>query len=342
METGQGQEASSTDPREIVSSWMQVGAAWAGLRADAFLFHELPVVSRTRIRQKVQTGEALLNGHRFSTSTRLRAGDRIRMTWRGTPVPDAGPDFQVLYEDEDLMVVNKPAGIATHPMGRRQAGTVVQFARRRLEARIRASLERGDRSFYPTVVNRLDVQTSGIVILALTRGVHKQMQAMAAARVVRREYLALVEGRIREDEGLIDLPIGFDLASPVRLKMACRPDGKESRTRYEVAERLPAHTLVRVFPQTGRQHQIRVHFAAIGHPVAGDLLYKDESRFLAEQEQTRSPAGTVGAPRPAARHGLHARRVGFTHPVTGAELSVEAEIPGDFAAMIAAARTARL
>jgi len=317
---------------------MIVGAAWAGLRADAFLFHELPAVSRTRIRQKVQAGEAFLNGHRFSTSTRLRAGDRIRIEWRGTPDQGACPDLEILYEDGYLMAVNKPAGIATHPMGRRQAGTVVQFARRRLEARIRASLERGDRSFYPTVVNRLDVQTSGIVILALTRGVHKEMQAMAAARRVRREYLVLVEGLIREDEGLIDLPIGFDRSSRVRLKMACRPDGKESRTRYEVAERFAAHTLARVFPETGRQHQIRVHFAAIGHPVAGDLLYKDELRFLADQEQARSPASLAGAPRPAGRHGLHARRVIFTHPATGAELSIEAGVPGDFAAMVEAAR----
>jgi 23S rRNA pseudouridine1911/1915/1917 synthase len=320
---------------------MLVGAEWAGLRADAFLFHELPAVSRTRIRQKVQAGEAFLNGHRFSTSTRLRAGDRIRIAWRGMPQPGAGPDLDVLYEDEHLMVVNKPAGIATHPMGRRQAGTVVQSARRRLGGRIRASLERGDPSFYPTVVNRLDVQTSGIVILALTRGVHKQMQAMATARTVRREYLALVEGTIREDEGLIDLPIGPDPSSRVRVKMACRPDGKESRTRYEVAERFAAHTLVRVFPHTGRQHQIRVHFAAIGHPVAGDLLYKDESRFLADQERARSPERTEGAEQPAVRHGLHAQRVSFTHPVTAAELSIEAGVPADLLAMIEAARAER-
>jgi 23S rRNA pseudouridine1911/1915/1917 synthase len=315
MESGQRQE-------------LTVGLSWAGFRADVFLFHELPGVSRTRIRQKVQGGDALLNAHRFSTSTRLRTGDVVVVTWRGAPGPGGGPDLEVLYEDEHLLIVDKPAGVATHPAGGRQTATVVQFARRLLEGRIRASLERGDPSIYPTVVNRLDVHTSGIVVLALSRGVHRAMQAMAGAHRLEKEYIALVEGRVRDDQGLIDLPLGFSQSSAVRLKMACRPDGKESRTGYRVIERLPRHTLVRVFPQTGRQHQIRVHFAAIGHPVAGDLLYKDERLFLAAQEH----------PRLAARHALHAARVTFTHPSTAAVVDVQAGVPGDLAAMIEAAR----
>jgi 23S rRNA pseudouridine1911/1915/1917 synthase len=225
----------------------------------------------------------------------------------------------VLFEDDVLLAVDKPAGVASHPMGKHQTGTVVQFARRRFEAMIRESLQRGDPSFYPTLVNRLDVLSSGIVLVAKTRAVHKAMQALITRRLVAREYIALVEGSLGDEEGLIELPIGPDPTSRVRVKMACRSDGRRSTTRYTVIERLPRHTLVRVMPLTGRQHQIRVHFAALGHPVVGDLLYKDEAFFIAAQENS-----------PAPRHCLHARHARFTHPFTGAEVQIEAPIPADF------------
>ena len=273
---------------------LRVAAAQAGLRADVFVSRELPAVSRTRIRQKIQMGESLLNGHRYSTSTHLRAGDEISLPLRRLPEGGTAPQFLILFEDGQLLAVNKPAGVASHPMGKRQSGTVVQFARIRYAAMIRESLARGDMGFYPSLVNRLDVFTS--------------------------EYIALVEGRVENDEGVVDLPIGPDAASRVRLKKACRADGKESVTRYAVVERLPGHTLLRITPLTGRQHQIRVHLAAIGHPVLGDLLYKDESLFLAALEPGAAPP---------LRHWLHARRASFLHPVTGAPVVIEAPIPPD-------------
>ena len=299
---------------------LRVAAAQAGLRADVFVSRELPAVSRTRIRQKIQMGESLLNGHRYSTSTHLRAGDEISLPLRRLPEGGTAPQFLILFEDGQLLAVNKPAGVASHPMGKRQSGTVVQFARIRYAAMIRESLARGDMGFYPSLVNRLDVFTSGIVILALTGPVHKAMQAMVVQRLVAREYIALVEGRVENDEGVVDLPIGPDAASRVRLKKACRADGKESVTRDAVVERRPGHTLLRITPLTGRQHQIRVHLAAIGHPVLGDLLYKDESLFLAALEPGAAPP---------LRHWLHARRASFLHPVTGAPVVIEAPIPPD-------------
>jgi 23S rRNA pseudouridine1911/1915/1917 synthase len=314
-----------------VPSLLHVPPSRAGLRADVFLSRELPWLSRTRIRQKIQMGESLLNGRRYSTATRLRAGDEISVSWRGLPERGPVPDLEVLYEDGHLLAVSKPAGVASHPTGKRQSGTVVQFARLRYETLIRESLERGDMTFYPTLVNRLDVFTSGIVLLAMTRAVHKAMQALVTRRLISREYLALVEGTIRDQEGLIELPIGPDTASGVRLKMACRSDGKESATRYAVIERLPGHTLVRVTPLTGRQHQIRVHLAAIGHPVRGDLLYKDEVLFLAAQ----GPAALLPS-----RHCLHARSASFTHPVTGAPIVIEAPIPPDLDLIVKELRAA--
>ena len=315
MEANQGQEAAPP--------LLRVDETGAGLRADIYLFRELSLVSRTRVRQKVQTGEALLNGHRFSTATRLRAGDEVRIHWRSEPPPAAAPPLTVLYEDAYLLVVDKPAGMAVHPAGGRQSGTLVQAARERCRATIRARLEHGDSSFYPTLVNRLDAPTSGIVLLALTRPVHKALQAMNAARLIDKEYLALVEGLVPEEEGLIDLPIGPSRDSRVRLKMSCRTDGRESRTRFQVIRRFAAHTLLRAFPVTGRQHQLRVHFAATGHPVTGDLLYRDESLFLAA---LRSGAGA-----PPPRLCLHALRMTLAHPVTGRPLTVEAAIPEDLA-----------
>ena len=313
-----------------VPSILRVPSSQAGLRADVFVSRELPAVSRTRIRQKIQMGESLLNGHRYSTATRLRAGDEISIVCR-LPESGAAPQFPLLFEDGQLLAVNKPAGVASHPVGKRQSGTVVQFARLRYAAMIRESLERGDMGFYPTLVNRLDVLTSGIVILALTAPVHKAMQALVVQRLVSREYVALVEGRVEDEEGVIDFPIGPDATSRVRLKKACRTDGKASATRYAVTERLPGHTLLRVTPLTGRQHQIRIHLAAIGHPVLGDLLYKDESLFLAAQEPGAAPPS---------RHCLHARRASFTHPVNGAPIVIEAPIPPDLDLIIRTMRAA--
>jgi 23S rRNA pseudouridine1911/1915/1917 synthase len=337
MEYGLGQEGaglnrapfspdrSAGDPPDQAPapSLLSVPADRAGLRADAYLFRELPAVSRSRIRQKIQMGESLLNGRRYSTATRLRAGDEITVTWRGVPQRGPCPDLEVLFEDAHLLAVNKPAGVPSHPVGKHQSGTVVQFARQRLDPAIRESLERGDVSFYPSLVNRLDVFTSGIVLVAKTRAMHGAMQALVERRLIGREYIALVEGWMDDDEGVIDLPLGPDPMSGVRVKMAPRSDGRKSATRYVVIERLPGHTLVRVFPLSGRQHQIRVHFAALGHPVSGDLLYKDEALFVAELGKTS-----------VLRHCLHARRAGFTHPVTGAEVRIEAGVPADFQAIV--------
>jgi len=319
----------------LAPSVLQVPASRAGLRADVFLSREFPYLSRTRIRQKIQMGESLLNGRRYATATRLRAGDEISVSWRGLPEHGPVPDLEILHEDGHLLAVNKPAGVASHPMGRRQSGTVVQFARVRYQMSIRESLERGDGEFYPTLVNRLDVFTSGIVILATTRAVSKAMQDLVVRRLVSREYIALVEGALRDEEGIIELPIGSDMTSKVRLKMTCRSDGKESATRYAVIERFPGHTLLRVTPLTGRQHQIRVHMAAIGHPVRGDLLYRDEALFLAAQKTAGLTGGEASAAEPLpARHFLHARRASFIHPVTGALVSVEAPLPQDFGTIL--------
>jgi 23S rRNA pseudouridine1911/1915/1917 synthase len=247
-------------------------------------------------------------------------------------MPDCGPQpgLLILYEDDFLVAVNKPPGVATHPMGRTQSGTVIQSARQLYAPRIRESLNQGDCGFYPSLVNRLDTFTSGIVLIAKTRAALLSLQDLAARALISKEYIALVEGNVAPDEGRITLPIGRDLASTVRVKMAARPDGLPSVTAYRVRRRLPAHTLLSAFPLTGRQHQIRVHLAALGHPVWGDLLYKDERVFLRYQRN----AGVLDESLPA-RQCLHAERVTFTHPMTRALITISAPVPPDFLDIVA-------
>jgi 23S rRNA pseudouridine1911/1915/1917 synthase len=311
-------------------SRFHVDALHAGLRADVFLFGELPFLSRTRVKQKIQMGETRLNGKRSASSARLREGDEITLQWRGLPDREPAPSLEVVYEDEFVLAVNKPAGIASHPMGRIQSGTVIQFARQRDAEAIRARLLRGDSGFFPRLVNRLDVFTSGVVLIALTRETLISMQALLARGGVAKEYAALVDGIVAGEEGRIDIPLGADTASGVRVKMAPRAGGLPSVTEWRLRRRLPAHTLLSVFPLTGRQHQIRVHLAAIGHPVWGDLLYNNTRLFLRYQGN----GGVLDDSLPP-RQCLHAERVSFTHPVTGTGIAITAPIPADFLDIVA-------
>ena len=304
---------------------LQVPARRAGLRAVDFLALELPFLSRTRVRQKIQTGESLLNGRRYATSARVQEGDRISVLWRGKPARTLPRALTVLYEDEHLVAFDKPAGVASHPVGRIQTGTVIQLARMRHADEIHADLCRGGSEFYPCLVHRLDAQTSGVILVAKRRTALRALQALAAAGGMEKRYVAVVEGILEAASGRIDLPIGRDETSAIRLRMSARPDGKPAVTDYRVSRRLSRHTVVCAFPRTGRQHQVRVHLAAIGHPVCGDLLYEDEARFLQVLEGVVAPA----------RHLLHAESLTFMHPVTRRTVEVVSPIPSDFAEAMA-------
>ncbi len=325
-----------------VSATLRVPAERAGLRADVFFGLAFPFLSRTRIRQKIQQGEALLNGRRFATSARMRDGDEITIAWRG-PVPEGEPEVDAppvtLFEDEWLVAVTKPAGQASHPSGAIQTGTLIQQVRRHLRPATEARLAEGNREAWPVLVNRLDRFTSGIVLVARTTAALVAMQALRERALVERRYLAVVEGRMADDAGTIDAPIGPAARDPagarpgtaVGIRMAVRPDGLPSRTEYRVLERNIDHTVLRAMPRTGRQHQIRVHLASIGHPVVGDLIYRDEELFLRYWRNGCRLDESLPA-----RHLLHAERISFDHPFTGARLVIEAPVPEDFAMMLAA------
>ena len=225
--------------REIPApSRLTVGPEHCGLRAEAFLALALPGLSRTRIRQKVQGGESLLNGRRYATSARMKTGDVLTVFWRSAPIVEAAPRFVVLFEDDVIVALDKPAGVASHPAGRFRSGTVIQFVREQLAADVRASLSReGD--FFPSLVNRLDVFTSGVILAAKTRGVLRAMHDLAARGEIGKRYIALVEGRVERTEGRIDLPLGPDPASATSIRMAVMQKGLAAVTDYLVLRRMP-------------------------------------------------------------------------------------------------------
>jgi 23S rRNA pseudouridine1911/1915/1917 synthase len=218
-------------------------------------------------------------------------------------------DPEIAYEDEALVVLEKPPGLVVHPAGSHKGETLVDKI---------AGLSGGEGE-RPGIVHRLDKDTSGLMVVARSEAAHRELSRQIKAREATREYLALVEGRLDSRSGTIDAPLGRDRRR--RTRRAVRGAGeREARTHFEVLEALPADTFVRARLETGRTHQIRVHFAAIKHPVAGDPEY-----------------GTAG------RHGLerqflHAAHLEFEHPVSGKKMSFDSELPSDLASALRAAR----
>ncbi len=308
---------------------LRVSREHAGLRADAYLALHLPFLSRTRVKQKIQTGESLLNGRRYASSARLSEGDQIVVSWRKIPEINPEPDLTVLYEDDDIIAVDKPAGIAAHPSGRIQTGTAIQFIRSRLAGETAQRLQAGDASFYPNLINRLDRYTSGIVLAAKHRNALVAMHALAARGMIAKTYIVVVEGSIEGEAGRIELPIGQDTEGGIGVKMRVNPDGSACVTEYRVERRFGGHTLLAAFPLTGRQHQIRLHFASIGHPVWGDLIYKDESLFMRYLANGCKTDDTLPP-----RHLLHAERASFIHPMNGEKIEIVSSLPRDFLAIM--------
>ena len=293
----------------------QVSAADAGHRLDAFLAQRSGL-SRARIQRLIADEHVLLGGHPAKPSAPVGAGQQVRLI-----VPPAEPlrlrpeaiPLDILFEDEDLLVVNKPAGLVVHPGAGHTTGTLVHALLAHCQ-RLPGigGVER------PGIVHRLDRDTSGVMVVAKTDTAHQSLSAQFKARVVRKRYLALAHGQLARDSGTIEAAIGRRERDRKRMGVR-REGGREARTGYRVLRRLPEMTLVALRLETGRTHQIRVHLAHIGHPVVGDRVYGGRS-------ERRARAGVE----PAERQMLHAWRLGFRHPRTGAWLEFAAPPPADF------------
>jgi 23S rRNA pseudouridine1911/1915/1917 synthase len=291
-----------------------IGADDSGVRLDLALGRRAEMGSRTRVAGLILSGAVTVDGIQRAKSHLLSEGETVVVTLPDEPAVDLVPeslDIPVLYEDEWLLVVDKPAGMAVHPSHGHSSGTLVHGL-------LGHGLAGGE-GFRPGVVHRLDKDTTGLLVVAKSDEVHRRLVAMMRRRAVDRRYVALVHGNFAVESGTIEAPVGRD---PVRRKSMTVGGlaAREARTHFRVLERLDDFTLVEVRLETGRTHQVRVHFLAIGHPVAGDPTY------------ARRDVLGLG------RQFLHSYRLSFTHPMTGEELRIEAPLPADLTAALARLR----
>ena len=302
-----------------------------GQRLDAWLARQLPSLSRARLQGLIAEGHVLLDRARPRPSARLHAGQvavvDVPAPAPAEPQPEDIP-LAVVHEDAHLVVVNKPAGLVVHPGAGAAGGTLVNALLRHVR-----DLSGVGGVLRPGIVHRLDRGTSGLLVVAKDDETHRSLVRQFAGRTVEKEYLALVLGVPTRAAGEVDAPVGRD---PVhRQKMSVRaPRGREARTSWRAEERFDGAALLRVRIHTGRTHQIRVHLASIGHPVAGDAVYGG----------TRTPSSRRAAAREALvsleRPALHAARLAFTHPATGERLAFEAPLPPDLEAVLERLRAA--
>ena len=285
---------------------LRVPDAAAGTRLDRFL--AVPLGSRARAQALIDDGRVRVDGAVRPKRHLVSAGEAIEIddaeaAAEAASAPHEAP-FEVAYEDTHLLVVDKPAGVVVHPARGHWAGTLAQA----LEGRAAG----GEEPWRAGIVHRLDRDTSGLLVVAKNDSVHRDLKSLLAARRLRREYLALVDGHPPARTGTIDAPIGRHRRDR-KLMSIDSDEAREARTHFEIEQLLPAAALMRVVLDTGRTHQIRVHLAAIDHPVCGDPQYGTRGRY-----------GLT-------RQFLHATRLAFTHPVTGEEIDVSSPLPADLA-----------
>jgi 23S rRNA pseudouridine1911/1915/1917 synthase len=300
----------------------------AGQRLDRFLAARLAELSRTRIAELIESGHVRVNGLPSKPSHRVTAGDAIEIEILPRPPLEAAPEaipLDVLYEDDDVIVVNKPAGMTVHAGAGCARGTLVNALMHRY-----GTLSGVGGPLRPGIVHRLDKDTSGVLVVARNDRAHQRLAGQFLARTVEKTYLALLHGRLASDAGRITLPVARDLKLRTRMTTR-RREGRPALTDWRVVERLGAFTLVSARLHTGRTHQIRVHFAALGHPVVGDALYG----------APRAPrAGRTPLP-PLGRHFLHAERICFEHPARPGEfVEVSAPLPSELEAFLLQLRSA--
>jgi 23S rRNA pseudouridine1911/1915/1917 synthase len=323
----------STGAQRSVRS-LTVPEELTGVRIDQALARLIPELSRTEAHRLIDRGFVRVAGKPVSRSSlRLQSGDAIDVALESRPPrsslePERLP-LDIRYEDEHLAVLHKPAGLVMHPGAGRRRGTLVA----RLKARY------GDlpgASVRPGLVHRLDRDTSGLLVVALTPVALRRLQAQVAAREVERTYEALVWGEPRAAAGIIEVPIGRSRRDRTRMA-PLRDRGRPAVSEYRVVERFGLASRLEVALRTGRTHQIRVHLQFIGHPVVGDPTYGGRPRSLVALPASER-ARALRLLKAIDRQALHAFRLAFAHPVTGATLCFEAERPADLARCLAILR----
>ncbi len=301
-----------------MSETIELVAAEDGVRLDVALAAHPRIGSRAAAQRLIEAGLVSVDDRPQRKRHRLAAGQRVLALLEEHAPPDLeagrGVEYGVAWEDEHLLVVDKPAGVVVHPSAGHDTGTLSQALAGRAAG--------GTDDWRPGIVHRLDRDTSGLLVVAKSDPVHRALQELIRRRLVEREYRALVEGRPDARSGTIDAPIGRDRSR--RTLISTRTDhAKPARTHFEVIDALPTTTLLSVRLETGRTHQIRAHLTAIGHPVCGDRDYG---------------GGPAGADVGLIRQFLHSTHLAFDHPLSGARVTAESPLPPDLEAALERAR----
>jgi 23S rRNA pseudouridine1911/1915/1917 synthase len=302
--------------KETDSCIFLAGSRWAGERIDKFLSEKLEDLSRSRIQKLVSAGKVLVGGATVAKNYRLSDGDRVEIA--GLSIEEGAGriepediELDIRYEDEAIIILSKKAGMLTHPAPGSYSHTLVNAL-----LNYSSSISGFSGKERAGIVHRLDRDTSGLLIVAKNERVHHILSEMFSKRKVKKTYIALVEGRIDEEEGVIELPIGRSRID--RKKMAVSIDrGRRSKTEFKPVESLREATLLNVYPRTGRTHQIRVHMSYIGHPVIGDAVYGNKN--------TARVAERIGLK----RQFLHAAGIEFAHPLSGKKMIFSDGLPED-------------
>jgi len=309
---------------------LTVSASEAGARLDVYLTRALAELSRTRLQALIEDQAVLVNDRPAKPSYRVRAGDRIEIELPPPPTLELRPEpipLTIVYEDEDLLVVEKPAGMVVHPGAGVSGGTLANALCFYFQ-----QLSVAGGTLRPGIVHRLDRETSGLLVVAKNERAHEALSEQFSRREVQKFYRALVIGQVTPREGCIAAPIG---RHPVhRTMMSVRPpgQGRDALTLYRVLETIGDFSLLDVKIKTGRTHQIRVHLHSLGHPVVGDAVYGRALWTKVRDPVLRQAMVQLG------RHFLHAYRLGFRHPRSGRKMEFTSPLPEELEAFLALAR----
>jgi 23S rRNA pseudouridine1911/1915/1917 synthase len=323
------QESSAENTEEREQLHITVPPGEHRKRLDVYLTHRVENATRNKVQQGIEAGMVLVNGKIVKSSYLLNPNDRIDITFPRPPRMDAEPEdipLDIVFEDASLLIVNKPAGMVTHPAYNNYSGTLVNALLHHCNHL--SSLNTATR---PGIVHRLDKDTTGLMVVAKNDAAHAFLAKQFAQRTIDREYWAIVWGRFKSPKGTIDASLGR--CKRDRKKVAVTEEGKSAITEYEVLKEFEFLSLVRLHLRTGRTHQIRVHLAHINHPVFGDPAYGGRTNTWNGLEGKKAHAAATLL-KLIPRQALHAKTIGFIHPATKDFVKYDSELPVDMQAIL--------
>lgn len=285
-----------------------------GVRVDKFLSEIMPDISRSYIQKQIEDGLLCVNGKTSKSNYKLKADDRVDFQTPDSVIPDIEPEnipIEIVYEDEDVAIVNKPQGMVVHPSAGHYSGTLVNALLYHLNGRLSGI----NGVLRPGIVHRIDKDTSGLLIICKSDFSHNSIAEQLKEHSANRRYRAIVHGVIKDDEGTVDAPLGRSTVD--RKKMCIDPSGKNAVTHYKVLERFKEYTYIECKLETGRTHQIRVHMASIGHPLMGDPVYCNRKEPVHCEGQI-----------------LHAKLIGFMSPSLNKYIEFDSELPDYFSKIL--------